>query len=80
MQEAGHRLPVACGRDFWELAAPFCPEGGQEIGIIPCEAHRAQDKAEAVFHLEGRMGILGNVAILGNQVSALPLPKMDGIM
>ena len=40
-QEAGHRLPAACGRDFWELV-PFCPEGGREIGVISCEAQRVQ--------------------------------------
>ena len=54
-QEAGHRLPAACGRDFWELA-PFCPEGGREIGVIPCEAQRVQDEAEAVSHLKRRLG------------------------
>ena len=45
--------------------------------------HTGQDEAEAVSHLWGRLGILlqqGNVAILGNQVPALPDPQIDGIM
>ena len=45
--------------------------------------HTGQDKAEAVSHLWGRLGILlqrGNAAILGNQVPALPDPQIDGIM
>ena len=51
-QEAGHRLPAACGRDFWELV-PFCPEGGREIGVISCEAQRVQGE-------DGYLGERGN--------------------
>ena len=45
--------------------------------------HTGQDKAEAVSHLWGRLGILlqqGDVAILGNGVPALPDPQIDGIL
>ena len=51
-QEAGHRLPAACGWDFWELV-PFCPEGGREIGVISCEAQRVQGE-------DGYLGEHGN--------------------
>ena len=45
--------------------------------------HTGQDKAEAVSHLWGRLGVLlqrGNAAILANRVPALPGAIIDGLL
>ena len=83
MQGAGLGFPAARGRDLCTVG--WLPSAQREVKKLGSSLarHTAQDKAEAVSHLWGRLGILlqrGNAAILGNQVPALPDPQIDGIM
>ena len=80
-QETGHRLLASGGQVLWWLAL-WCSEGGQEAGSCPSKAHGAEEEAEAISHLWGRLGILlqqGNAVILGNRVPALPDAHINGV-